>query len=554
MEAGKRNTVRGMVDSPRARCARSSAFSAFHLSLVSGFALALILTGCQAPHGSVESIIRRQTDALTRLPDEDRARMMRPNEPVSTVSADAFVGPGLLALAEARQIALSVNPDIHAARARLEAALSRITEARSFYFPQLTLTHNSTRTLYTPATRSRFPATVGATPAIQSLPENPSLLDLLNFFQVPLFGTGGETTTSNTNSFSDHSSVFSTTWTLFDGFVREARLMSAKHSYKASAMAVGDVERLLVHAVDIAYYQSQLGREQIRIARADEAFSREQLASAQKRFQAHKITKAHVLNFEVRVRSAQADLVAAVGLRDTGRVLLAELLGLSGAWMPDDVELGPLEEETEAELTSPCTDEWVERAINARPDLAQAHHLLKARRENIVLAKGQFSPELSLSGTYGFEKASNIGYSAHDQSAAVGIELRWQLFTGGFRTSQVRRAQAEWWEASAALERKRLEVSADVRAAIIDLINAQEQVKLQRLNVESALENRRIVRLEYASGKASLVRLNEAQRDFVGTEVELARARIGLRQSWSDLRAAAGAYQAENEAITSAGE
>ena len=44
------------------------------------------------------------------------------------------------------------------------------------------------------------------------------------------------------------------------------------------------------------------------------------------------------------------------------------------------------------------------------------------------------------------------------------------------------------------------------------------------------------------AGKSSLVRLNEAQRDLVQTEVDLARARIRLRQAWSDLRAAAGAY------------
>ena len=506
------------------------------------FVLVLIMAGCEAPHHSIESIIRRQTEALSKLPEEDRARMIRPGQPVSTTSADALLEPGLLTLDQAREVALKVNPDIHGARARLEAALSRIAEARSFYFPQVAFAHNSTRTLLTPATRSRFPTTHGSTPAVQDLPENPTVLDILKLIQIPLFGQQS-LSANNSNSFSDHTSILSTTWTLFDGFVRESRLMSAKCNYRASVMAVGDVERLLVQAVDAAYYQAQLGREQVRIAMADEQFSREQLIQAQKRFEVRKITQADVLHFEVRVRAAQADLVAAKGLRDTGRVLLAELLGLPGARLAEDIELSLLEQETEAELTPPEVDDWLEYAVRFRPDLAQAHHTLEARRENIRLARGQFSPELSLSSSYGFEKASNVSYSSDDQSAAIGIELRWQLFTGGFRTSQVRRAQAEWWEAAAALERKRLEVGADVRMAIVNLVNGQEQAKLQRLNVESALESRRIVRLEYASGKASLVRLNEAQRDYVGSEVELALARIRLRQAWSDLQAAAGTYE-----------
>ena len=546
MDNGKRKKARGTAAGTSADRTRvspffifSSQFSVFSFRFSPSLALAVILAGCQTPHDSIELIIRRQT-RVTDFP-------ACPSAGKSVRSADTPVTPGLLTPAEARETALRGNPDIHAARARLEVALARIAEARSFYFPQVALTHNSTRTLFTPATRSRFQATLGAQPAFQPLPENPTILDFLNILQIPLFGGGDRLYAGSSNSFSDHTSILSATWTLFDGFVREARLMSAGHSHKASAMALADVQRLLVQAVDAAYHQAQLGREQVRIARADEQFSREQLADAQKRFEARKITKADVLNFEVRVRAAQADLVAAVGLRDTGRVLLAELLGLPDARLPDGVELAPLKEETGAELTPPDVDEWNEGAVRHRPDLAQADQLVKARREDIMLAKGQFSPELSLSGTYGFEKAGNVGYSEDDQSAAVGLELRWQLFTGGFRTSQLRRAQAELWEASAVLERKRLEVSADVRTAIVDVVNAQEQVKLQRLNVESARENRRIVRLEYASGKASLVRLNEAQRDYVGTEVELARARIRLRQAWSDLRAAAGTHQtAEN--------
>ncbi|MCP4589760.1 MAG: TolC family protein [bacterium] len=491
--------------------------------------------------------MRRQQEALSKLPEEDRARMMRPDELVGTVSAGQLVSPGLLELAEAREVALRANPSIHSARARLEAALARIAEARSFYFPQLALTHNSTRTMLTPSTRSRLTSGIASTPAIPQLPQDPTLTDILSLLQIPLLNRGSSTT-SNANSFSDHSSILSATWTLFDGFAREARMMSAKYGYRASAMAVGDVERLVVQAVDTAYYQAQLGREQVRIARADEAFSREQLVDAEKRFEARKITKADVLNFEVRVRSAQADLVAAIGLRDTARVLLAELLGLSGAKLADDVDLAELEAETEEELTAPSTDDWIERALGGRPDYAQARHTVKARAEEVSLAQGQFSPELTLSGTYGFERASNLGYSVNDQSAAVGLELRWQLFTGGFRTSQVRRVQAEWWEAAAELERKRLEVVADVRSTTVGLIDAQEQVRLQRLNLESARENRRIVQLEYSAGKASLVRLNEAQRDYVNTDAELARSRIRLRQAWSDLRASAGAYSSHGSA------
>jgi len=95
-------------------------------------------------------------------------------------------------------------------------------------------------------------------------------------------------------------------------------------------------------------------------------------------------------------------------------------------------------------------------------------------------------------------------------------------------------------EACANLKRRRLAVQAEVRSVITDLTNAQEQIRLQTENVEIAQENRRIVRAGYLAGTETLNRLNEAQRDLVNAQADLASARIRMRQAWSDLRAAAG--------------
>ena len=509
--------------------------------------LLLLLTlpvACDAPHDSVDSIMTRQVQALRKLPEEERVRLMTSaEEQVADDEAEAAViESGVLELAEAREIALRTNPDIHATRARLEAALSRIAEARSFYFPQLGMIHNSTRTFQTPVRRTRLTSTISPVPSVADVTQDPSFTNIFSLVTQTLLGRQ-TLSTGNLNSFSDHSTTFTATWTLFDGFTREARLLSAKHSYLASAMALADAERLLVRAVDTAFYQIQLGEEQLRIALADEEFSRRQLDDARRRFEAQKITKADVLNFEVRVRAAQTNVVSAAGLRDTGRVVLAELLALPGALLPAGVELAALADESEAEMTPPDIDEWIQKALALRPDLAQAEHMMHARKENITLTKGEYYPELLVTGSWGFERLANLAYSEGDQASGLGIEMRWQLFTGGFRNSQVRRAQAEWWEALATLKRKRLEIAADVRQTIVDLVNAQEQVRLQSINLESAQENRRIVEAEFAAGKSSVVRLNEAQRDYVETEGELVRARIELRQSWSDLRAAASAYK-----------
>lgn len=517
------------------------------------FAILLLAAGCRTPHDSINAIIERQSRALEEMPSEARARLFDPNRTATTRPAEELLEGNLLTLEEAREIALKANPDIQAAQARLEAALARITEARSFYFPKVNVTHQSSRTFLIPNRQStyRMPYSMGY--YLPQLSSNMSLIDLINTFYGPLSGAlfgGYNVSTGNTNAFSDHQTALSASWVLFDGFVREARLLSVKQMYVAWAMSLANVERLLIQAVDTAYHQAQLGVEQLRIAQADEQFSLKQLATARKNFEAGKISKADVLNFEVRVRAAQANVVAARGVQETGRVVLAELLALPDAQLPPTMSLALLSEEADPELENQEVLAWIEQAMTGRADLAEVQHLLKASEENIVMARGQFYPELSLRGSWGFEKAHNWSYSDDDQSSAIALEMRWAIFTGGYRTSQVRRANADWWEASAGVRRKCLQICREVRQAVIDLTNAQEQVRLQRDNLSFAEENRRLVETQYDAGKTSLVRLNEAQRDYVQTEGELALARIRLRQAWSDLHTAAGTYyRRSDEAI-----
>ena len=449
----------------------------------------------------------------------------------------------VLLLDHARRIALVENPDIHAARARLAAAMAGVAEARSRFFPSLIATHTSTRTFHTPASRNRLNL---ALQPIQPVPTDTStdnivVTTLVNALRLPFFG--GNAARGDSSPFSEHSSSLTLAWTVFDGFVRDNELLSSRHLQNASVMSAANVERVLIRAVDRAYYQVQLAREQLRVARADERFSRNQLRETQKLRDAQRATAADVGNFEVRLRRAQVNVTTAIGARDTGRVALAELMGVADVALPEGLALSPLADETEAIMTLPFVDDWIDDALENRPDIAELKHVVESRANGVRAAKGLYSPLVQVSGSWGFDRTSNVKYSVEDQSSAAGIEFQWDLFTGGARRARVLQAQSAWAEAAAHLKRLRLAVQSEVTTALIELKKAQEQIRLQRKNLETAGENRRVIEEAYRAGKETLTRLNEAQRDFVAADADLAFARIRLRQAWSALYAAAGAYR-----------
>ncbi len=490
----------------------------------------------------VANLFHKETTA--RLYRQDRSELMPFGPLVPGSDARKLLPEGILDLETARALAVRANPDVHAALARLQAASARVAEAGARYFPTVLLTHSSARTFHTPASRNRLST------ALQPVPNVPididttqtfALTTLINAIRRPLFGM--DRPTGNGSSFSEHSTSVTATWTVFDGFVRQAQLLASKHLHQAAEQSLVDVRRLIIHAVDTGYYRVQLAREQLRIARADETFSREQLEETEELHKKGRASQADVDNFRVRMLVAQASVSEALGLTETGRVALAELMGIPSTTLPPELELAPLRDEADEEMTPPDPQVWTEQALKNRPDLHQLELILKGEEENVRSARGLYLPTLAVSGSWGFDRGSTIRYTVQDQSSAAALEFRWELYTGGSRRARVRQAEAARAQAAAELNRLRLAITARVRSAVISVGIAQEQIRLQRETLITGLENRRLVQAGYVAGKETLNRLNEAQRDVIAADADLALARTRLRQAWSDLHAAAANYK-----------
>ena len=500
------------------------------------------MAGCHAGYDAVRSwtAARRQ---IAQLPSAASLDDRLPGD----ASVDGGGGKDLLPVslldrATARAIAVAANPDMRVALARLQAARARVDEVAAQFYPAIIAKHDSVRTFHTPASRNRLSV---PTQPVSSVPSDSdtfnasevAITTILNAIRRPLFGR--TTSGGSANSYSEHSTSVTVSWTLYDGFLREAQTAAATHAFHASEAAMRDARRLIISAVDAAYLRVQLAEEQVRIAEADRVFSEDQLQVTRKLEAEGRASHAEVGNFRVRALAATSRVTSAIGLRASSRTVLAELMGIDDVALPDELAVAALEDETADEMAPPDPMRWLSLAMEQRPDLAQLRCLLDVERANVRAASSQFHPVAVVSGSWGFDKSSNVRYTVQDQSSAAGLELQWELYSGGSRQARLRQARSAQAEAAAMLQRHRLAVQADVRQAMIDITNAQQQIRLQRENLATARENRRVIQAAYAAGKETLTRLNEAQRDYINADADLALARIQLRQAWSDLSAAA---------------
>jgi outer membrane protein len=412
----------------------------------------------------------------------------------------------VLDLKTAQQIAIKGNPSLDAARERVIQARQQLVQARAAYFPRIDASGSGRRSILSDNDYMALAATT------------PDMDDKKDVYTAGI----------------------SASWTLFDGFQREYSHLRAKHGRNSSIQSRNNVLRLLLYQVAAGYFNAQLARENINIARANEEFNQRQLHEAEARYRVGTGSLSDVYNFRVRINSAKSQLIAAKQGYEVALYGLASLMGIPDAKLPSHIELSKLEEETGDELNIPDAASSVRYALNHRPDLKQSNHLLQQAKAGLGSARAGHYPTISLTGSLDGDRIDDREFEREDFGKSIMLNVSFNLFAGGQIMSRVSEAKSRLRESENNLEDTRISVISDVESAAIRLKAAQEQLALQRANTELVQQTRDLVEKEYSAGQGSLVRLNEAQRDLVTAQSNLVLSLVSMRQAWEGLKSSTG--------------
>jgi len=416
----------------------------------------------------------------------------------------------ILDLKTARKIALTKNPSLAAALARVRQAKERVLQAHSTYWPQID---------------------TGVSAFRISLSDNDYQTNLA---YARLF----DPNTSINDPEDYYKGELTATWVLFNGFERKYSNAAARYGESRSESAQKDSKRLLLSSVAGAYFAAQLALEDIAIAKADEVFNQQELMEARARRRLGSGSLSDELNFEIRVNSAKAKRINAEKVYEAAMYGLAAILGVPGAVFPSTLQLAKLEHETPEELLSPVAESLISYAQSHRPDVQQSEFSLKQAISEIKIARA--FPTINLLATMEGYRTEDASFENEDFGNTIAVNLSYNLFSGGANRAKLREAKAKKIEAEKALEDIRLRVSSEVRASVAKLNSAQKQLILQRYNADLVRQNRDLVAQEYSAGLGSLVRLNEAQRDLISAQTRLALDLVSLRLAWHNLETDTG--------------
>ena len=278
---------------------------------------------------------------------------------------------------------------------------------------------------------------------------------------------------------------------------------SASESLKSAQYSYKDARELVVLAVGNSYLQAIATAARIEATDAQVQNAQALFNKATDQQQAGLSPAIDTLRSQVELQTRQQQLIAARNDFARQKLLLARVIGL-----PPGQEFILTEKAPYQALTPLPVETYLQRAYASRQDYQAAQAQVRAAEFSRRGATAGYYPSLDFNANYG-----DIGVTpAHSNGTwQVNGGLTIPIFAGGKVHSDVLEADAQLKQARSQLGDLRGRIDYEVRAALLDLNSAAEQVEVARSSVELAEETLTQSRDRFSAGVADNLEVVQAQ-------------------------------------------
>ena len=405
-----------------------------------------------------------------------------------------------LTLSRCIEIALKKNPTIVAAVNTVGVNRSRVGEARSAYYPQISATGAYSR--------SRSITRPQVNPFSTTAPVNES----------------SGTVTLNQN--------------IYDFGRTSSQVDVSKYNLESSNSDLTATEDTIILNVKQAYYGVLQARR-----------NRDVAADVIKQFQLHLDqakgfydvgTKA-----KIDVIKAEVDLSnATLSLINAENALKIALVTLNNAMGVPDAPAYSIEDNLSFQQYPITLEEATAKALENRPDLKSIVAKRQGAEANINLQRSGYYPFLSGNANYTKSESTvdiEPKISSNTNAWDVGVALTFPLFNGFITSHQVAEAKSNFYVLKANEEAIRQQILLDVRQAYLNLQAAEASISTADLAVKQAKENMDLANGRYSAGVGSPIEVSDAFATYVTTQANYTSSLANYKIAQASIERAMGA-------------
>ena len=314
--------------------------------------------------------------------------------------------------------------------------------------------------------------------------------------------------------------------------VRQAEFQSRE----ADAGFARERQNLCVRVVT-AFLEALLAEEQIDFIKSQQEFLNQQLQASKAALQAGYGTRTDIDEAQSRMDLNLAQEVEAMQQRDFARrqmeVLLRQPYGNLAGLRADRL--------LALQVQPSGLDDWQDLARRSSPELQGLEAQRLAAREEIAKQQAAHLPSMDLVGQMQRSSSENVlNPKSRYNNSTLSLQLNIPLYSGGYQSSAVRQAGAEWERISEVLDAARLDLSLRVHKEYRGFTEGMVRAKALETALRSATLALDSARKSQVAGVRTMVDVLNAEQRLIQARRDLAQARYTALAAMARLYALAG--------------
>ena len=318
-------------------------------------------------------------------------------------------------------------------------------------------------------------------------------------------------------------------WNLFNGFRDYYTLKSADQSIEQQKQLILDGEQTVLLDVAQTYYAVLTTEQSVDVLANSLTAQEENVRTLQQQFAVGAARRLDVAQAESQASETRVSLLEAQASVQTSRAMLAFLVDAP-------IRDNPLRDDFLAPETVVDVDQWIADAEAARQDLIAADAAVRAARDNVEVAFGQYYPTFGLT----------TGYNIYAQGFQPGtlwttlLNFDVPIFTGGLIHAEVREAWSQYRSAALTQAQLKREIDQNVRIAYVNLDLAHRELRELEIQVVAARDEYYLSEMLYKNGGGTYLNVLQAQATLLSTQLELTTAQFAQKTAYFNLLRTAG--------------
>lgn len=316
----------------------------------------------------------------------------------------------------------------------------------------------------------------------------------------------------------------------------------AKDVVKQAEIQYHVAQQSLILRVANAYFNVLLSQDELQTAEAQRQALLKQLEQAKREFQVGTASKVDVDEAQARYDQSESGVISARNQVQVARRQLTEIVGQP---VPSIARLTgklPLQSPKPATMHA-----WTERASQDNLSVIAQREGVKIARSSLAVQKASWYPTVSAFASRSRSDTNVFGSTRLTTTAnAVGLQMKWNLFSGGTRHYKIKQAAAELSKSQSTLLDAMRQAEFSASQAYLNVENSISEIKADRQSLKSSQTSLASTKIGRRVGTRTIVDVLNALQQVYTAQSKLYQARYKYLINRLELKQAVGQLSARD--------